>query len=151
MVKKYMVVKISQFLREKSSKRRSLTTGEVYRVLTGGAEEVTGVGSALGYIEYEFFCLCKYKYRYLAVFICKQVVKKTFQLCNPPCAPSPQPHFGTGQWPVAALLPLEVLLHLSLGASDERTEPQEDPESRNEGRRAKYHYRVIKIHIYMCI
>ena len=31
--------------------RWRLTTGEEYSVLTGGAEEVTGVGSALGYAE----------------------------------------------------------------------------------------------------
>lgn len=38
---------------------QALTTGAVYRVLTGGAEDVTGVGSVLEYSAYGFFCLCR--------------------------------------------------------------------------------------------
>lgn len=38
--------------------RRGLTTGDAYRLLAGGADEVTGVGSALGYAVYPDFCLC---------------------------------------------------------------------------------------------
>lgn len=44
-----------------------VTTGEVYRVLTGGADEVTGVGSALGYTAYEFFCLCGYTHNHVTM------------------------------------------------------------------------------------
>ena len=36
-----------------------LTTGEEYRLLAGGADEATGVGSALGYVVYVDFCLCR--------------------------------------------------------------------------------------------
>lgn len=45
-----------------------------------------------------------------------------FQLCNPPSAPSPQPHFGKGQWPAAAPPPPAALPRPSSGASGERAE-----------------------------
>lgn len=89
-------------------------------MLTGGAEDVTGVGSALEYSAYGFFCLCTTPHGTFKRALWQQQATDG-PVGNLPSSPSPQPHFGRERWPAEVPLPLAALPRLSSGASDRRS------------------------------